>query len=62
MREFKGSKPVRRNESELGDAESSDDAATRTDLDPRVIGLSGRSRIVAMSFCEPRSCRLQLSS
>ena len=51
MREFKGSKPVRRNESELGDAESSDDAATRTDLDPRVIGLSGsvpvRTRKVA---------------
>ena len=24
--------------------------------------LRTRSRIVAMSFCEPRSCRLQLSS
>ena len=24
--------------------------------------LAGVSRIVAMSFCEPRSCRLQLSS
>ena len=24
--------------------------------------LTDRSRIVAMSFCEPRSCRLQLSS
>ena len=24
--------------------------------------LARRSRIVAMSFCEPRSCRLQLSS
>ena len=29
-------------------------------LDLRTI--DGASRIVAMSFCEPRSCRLQLSS
>jgi len=41
MRESKGGKPARRNASELGDAESTDDAATRTDLDPRVIGSSG---------------------
>lgn len=51
MHESKGGQPDRRNESELGDAESTDDAATRTDLDPRVIGLSGsvsvRTRKVA---------------
>lgn len=55
MRESKGSKPARRNESDLGDAEFSDYAATRTDLDPRVIGLSGsvsvRTRKVANYAC-----------
>ena len=55
MRESKGGKPARRNESELGDAESTDDAATRTDLDPRVIGLSGsvsvRTRKIANYAC-----------
>ena len=28
----------------------------------QLFALHGASRIVAMSFCEPRSCRLQLSS
>jgi hypothetical protein len=55
MRESKGGKPGRRNESDMGDAESTDYAATRTDLDPRVIGLSGsvsvRTRKVANYAC-----------
>jgi len=51
MRESKGVKPRRRNESDLGDTESLDKVATYTDIDPRAIGLSGsvsvRTRKVA---------------
>ena len=37
------------------------DGISQVTVDPRAYQNAG-SRIVAMSFCEPRSCRLQLSS
>ena len=46
------------------DEEYSAELADQADLEAqaRANAANQRSRIVAMSFCEPRSCRLQLSS
>ena len=46
---------------DLDDGYPTEDSGTQTAV-ATVPAAQSTSRVVAMSFCEPRSCRLQLSS